>query len=63
MYCQPRADPSSGRVEATANGGMRRIDRLLHDVRLPSRPAGAAFVTAIAGQTDHVPFALTLATK
>ena len=41
-------------------GGMRRVDRLMYERGLRTRPIGAAFPTALAGQTDHVPFCLTL---
>ena len=60
MYCSPSADPTTGEIEPTPNGGMRRIDRLIYDTSLGVTADGAAFVSALAGQTDHVPFALTL---
>lgn len=41
-------------------GGMRRVDRLMYERGLKTRPIGAAFPTALAGQTDHVSFCLTL---
>ena len=41
-------------------GGMRRVDRLMYERGLKTRPIGAAFPSALAGQTDHVPFCLTL---
>ncbi len=62
MYCQPETD-EDGEVRATHNGGRRRIDRILYDDRCPVQPCGYQFLTTFAGQTDHVPVAMTLKVK
>ncbi len=60
MTCEPDTG-SSGRLEATPTGGMRRVDRILFDPTCTtSTPAGASFSAALAGQTDHIPYSLTL---
>ena len=57
MYCEPKRDPD-GRLTATKSGGMRRIDRILVDTE--DEVTGAAFVTALAQCTDHVPYSVTI---
>ena len=63
MYCKPQAD-SDGIVRPKAFGGRRRIDRILVDTttsqECQSKVEGYQFLTCLAGQTDHVPVALTL---
>lgn len=59
MYCGPKPD-EKGDIGATVAGGMRRIDRIILDPSLPSKPIGAQFLSCFAGQTDHVPFALSV---
>ena len=62
MYCQPQAD-LDGIVRPKAFGGRRRIDRILVDTtneECQSKVEGYQFLTCLAGQTDHVPVALTL---
>ena len=58
MRCPPRPD-GDGKVKQERHGGMRRIDRIL--VR-PGQASvkGYAFVSALAGATDHVPVVATL---
>ena len=58
MRCPPSPD-SQGRVKEERFGGMRRIDRIL--VRT-GNIAGYAFISALAGATDHVPVVTTLDT-
>lgn len=60
MYCQPKAD-ENGEVRPKPFGGRRRIDRILVDTKAcQSKVEGYQFLTCLAGQTDHVPVALTL---
>ena len=58
MSCPPSPD-QEGKIKAERHGGMRRIDRIL--VR-PGHATlkGYAFVSALAGATDHVPVVATL---
>lgn len=57
MYCQPEAD-EDGEVRPKKYGGRRRIDRILTDQ--PAKIEGYQFLTCLAGQTDHVPVAMTI---
>ena len=60
MYCQPKAD-EDGEVKPKIFGGRRRIDRILVDTKNgQSKIEGYKFLTCLAGQTDHVPVALTI---
>ena len=59
MYCEPKKN-AKGEVLATPDGGMRRIDRILSDPKCSNSVVGAAFVSALAGQTDHVPYTISL---
>ena len=60
MYCQPKAD-DDGEVRSKIFGGRRRIDRILVDTKsCKSEVEGYQFLTCLAGQSDHVPVALTL---
>ena len=60
MYCQPKPD-EDGEVRPKPFGGRRRIDRILVDTEeCQSKVEGYQFLTCLAGQTDHVPVALTL---
>ena len=56
MTCPPSPD-QEGRVREVRHGGMRRIDRIL--VRTAS-VTGYAFISALAGATDHVPVVATV---
>ena len=56
MTCPPSPD-QEGRVRAVRHGGMRRIDRIL--VR-SAHTTGYAFISALAGATDHVPVVATV---
>ena len=56
MTCPPSPD-QEGRVREVRHGGMRRIDRVL--VR-SAHTTGYAFVSALAGATDHVPVVATV---
>ena len=60
MICEPKPEPNGKVIAQPSFGGKRRIDRILYDPSLPTEPAGVAFITACAGQTDHIPVALTL---
>ena len=63
MYCTPKPN-EAGEIVATPSGGRRRIDRILTDLKCDGvKVTGAAFITRLAGQTDHVPVAISLATK
>ena len=57
MYCQPKAD-EDGEVRPKNYGGRRRIDRIL--TNKPDKIEGYQFLTCLAGQTDHMPVALTI---
>jgi len=56
MFCQPKPD-ANGQVQAVREGGMRRIDKILVE---KGAIEGVSFISALAGQTDHVPFALSI---
>ena len=58
MTCPPSPD-QNGRVGAVRHGGMRRIDRILVRNRTADI-TGYAFVSALAGATDHVPVVATV---
>ena len=57
MYCQPKAD-EDGEVRPKNYGGRRRIDRIL--TNKPDKIEGYQFLTCLAGQTDHMPVAMTI---
>lgn len=60
MVCQPKPD-EDGEVRPKPFGGRRRIDRILVDTKeCQSKVEGYQFLTCLAGQTDHVPVALTI---
>ena len=61
--CVPKPN-NFGEVVAIPNGGKRRLDRILTDLKCDGvKLTGAAFITRLAGQTDHVPVAISLETK
>ena len=63
MYCDPEPDDDGEIRENLECGGRRRIDRILYDESLNSKPVGYRFVTSFANQTDHIPVAMSLETK
>ena len=62
MYCAPEPDDDGEVREKSEYGGRRRIDRIVYDASLGSKPVGYRFVTSFAGLTDHVPVAMSLST-
>ena len=56
MTCPPSPD-QEGRVGEVRHGGMRRIDRILVGT---GDITGYAFISALAGATDHVPVVATI---
>jgi len=62
MYCGPKPDCNGEVGEDLEIGGRRRIDRIIYDASLHCKPVGFRFLTSLAGQTDHVPVAMTLKT-
>ena len=60
MSCPPSPD-QEGKIKAERHGGMRRIDRILLR-RDTATLTGYAFVSALAGATDHVPVVASLST-
>ena len=56
MTCPPSPD-QEGRVREVRHGGMRRIDRVLART---ATVTGYAFISALAGATDHVPVVATV---
>jgi hypothetical protein len=62
MYCVPEPDEDGEVRENPESGGRRRIDRILYDPSIGSKPVGYRFVTSFAGLTDHVPVAMSLST-
>lgn len=63
MYCQPEPD-HDGEVRPKPFGGRRRIDRILVDTECQqSKVIGYQFLTCLAGQTDHVPVAMSIKTQ
>ena len=63
MYCDPEPDDDGEIRENLEYGGRRRIDRILYDPSLHSKPVGYRFITSFAGQTDHVPVTMSLETN
>jgi len=63
MYCLPKPNSLGEVVENPETGGRRRIDRILVDKSIPIKTVGYAFVTSLAGQTDHIPVAISLETQ
>ena len=60
MTCPPSPD-QEGKIKAERHGGMRRIDRILLR-RDTATLTGYAFISALAGATDHVPVVASLST-
>ncbi len=73
MYCLPKPDETGEIRENPETGGRRRIDRILYDplirskpiksVEIHSKPIGFQFLTRLAGLTDHVPIAMSIQTN
>lgn len=61
MICEPKPESNGEVIAQPEFGAKRRIDRILYDPELPTKPSGIAFITACAGQTDHIPVGLSLA--
>ena len=62
MYCAPILEPD-GSLVAKPWGGKRRVDRIAVDPDCSSEIIGAAFISVLAGLTDHIPFVVTLREK
>lgn len=63
MFCGPQPNEEGEVCEDLEMGGRRRIDRIIYDATLRCKPSGFRFITSLAGQTDHVPIALSLKTQ
>lgn len=55
MYCLPKSDADGQVREDQRTGGKRRIDRIIFDQAIRSEVIGFAFLTSLAGLTDHIP--------
>merc|ERR1712150_225200 len=62
MFCDPKVDPD-GILRRKPFGGMRRIDRILVDKRMPGKASGVSFYSTLASLTDHVPVGVTISTN
>ena len=63
MYCEPKLESNGQLVEKPEYGGRRRVDRILVDPSLPMKAEGVGFISAVGGDSDHVPVCLKIGAK